>query len=86
MPSDGSFGIIDQPEYSIVSTSYISDTESDDSQDSAVLIPDLVDEVENTIEIMHQKWSQTDPIDSVGMLSQGVISLKEVLSYSTEVR
>ena len=86
MPANGNVGIIEQPEYSSIRTSSISDTEIDDSQDYALLIPAQVDEAENTVDTMHPKWSQTDLIDAVGMSAQGGIILEEALSYSTEAR
>ena len=86
MPDNDSVGIIENPEYSSISTSSISDTESDDVQDCALLIPAQVDEAEKTIETMHTKWSQTDLIYAVSMLPQGGISLEEALYYSAEAR
>ena len=44
--NNDSVGIIEKPGYSSVITSYISDTEIDESQDSSVLIPAWVDEAE----------------------------------------
>ena len=69
-----------------MSTSSISETESDDSQYSAVLIPAQVDEVEKTIDMTHPKWIQTYLIVAVGMLPQGGIISEEALSYSAETR
>ena len=86
MPANGNVGIIEQPEYSSIRTSSISDTEIDDSQDSSLLIPARVDEAEKTVDTMHPKWSQTDLIDAVGMSAQGGIILEEALSYSAETR